>query len=355
MGILDETRFIERFQFFNGQRLFASDLQGADDFNREMRWLHNRSLHQPGIGSGFAVLGRKGDREVMIGAGYALDALGREIVLTNTITQQVPPVAGDDAGAPIYYDLAVSYPDDAALEETETREGICVTRGVVRRREVPVFCWLRLDANGQPIDARLKQDVRQGMRIILARAEVLNCQLNKDLSIAERRSALPPRLPYIVCGEETPTLWDMFILEPEMTVVPGAQSTSGTLGAFVSPIGITAKIDTSAASFQVTPCYTARFNGSRVMSRGEGESRRTFAIDAMISIRNETPTGFEIDLLLVVQSFSSFASVGMSTGMDIFFSSGGTPGQPPPNDPVFRAEFLKLFEPWHVVWMGVEG
>jgi len=42
MSILDETRFIERFQFFNGQRLFASDLQGADDFNREMRWLHNR-------------------------------------------------------------------------------------------------------------------------------------------------------------------------------------------------------------------------------------------------------------------------------------------------------------------------
>ncbi len=57
--ILDETRFVERFQFFNGQRLFASDLQGADDFNREMRWTHNRSLGQPGIGSGFAVYGKE--------------------------------------------------------------------------------------------------------------------------------------------------------------------------------------------------------------------------------------------------------------------------------------------------------
>lgn len=355
MGILDETRFIERFQFFNGQRLFASDLQGADDFNREMRWLHNRSLHQPGIGSGYAVLGRKGDREVMIGAGYALDAQGREIVLTNTISQQVPPVAGDDAGGPVWYDLAVSYPDDASLEETEMREGICVQRGVVRRREVPVFCWIRLDANRQPIDARLKRDVRTGMRIILARAEVLNCKLNRDLSIAERRSALPPRLPYIVCGEETPTAWDIFILEPDMTVVPGAQSTSGRLGAFVSPVGITAKVDTSAAAFQVTPCYTARFNGPRVMSIDDGESRTTFASDAMISIRKEEPTSFEIDLLLVVQPLVSFASAGASSGISIFFSSGGTPGVPSPSDPAFRAEFLKLFENWHVVWMGVEG
>lgn len=355
MSILDETRFIERFQFFNGQRLFASDLQGADDFNREMRWLHNRSLHQPGIGSGFAVQGKKGDREVLIGAGYALDAEGREIILTSTISQQVPPVAGDDAGAPVFYDLAVSYPDDASLEETETREGICVQRGVVRRREVPVFCWIRLDANGQPVDARLKQDVRQGMRIILARAEVLNCQLNKDLSIAERRSALPPRLPYIVCGEETPTLWDIFILEPDVTVAPGAQSTFGTLGAFISPIGITAKVDTSAAAFQVTPCYTARFNGPRVMTTGEGDNRTTFAIDGMVSIRQEEPASFEIDLLLVVQPFRPILAAGGSSGLGVFFASGDIPGGTSPSDPAFRDEFLKLFESWRVVWMGVEG
>jgi hypothetical protein len=353
MSILDETRFIERFQFFNGQRLFASDLQGADDFNREMRWLHNRSLHQAGIGSGFAVQGNKGDREVWIGAGYALDAEGREIVLTNTMSLQVPPVAGDDAGAPIFYDLAVSYPDDASLEETETREGICAQRGVVRRREVPVFCWIRLDTNGQPIDVRLKEEVRKGMRIILARAEVLNCQLNRDLSIAERRSALPPRLPHIICGEERPTAWDMYILEPEMTVGMGGQ---GDLGAFVSPVGITAKVDTSAAAFQVTPCYTARFNGPRVMTIERGESQLTFAIDAMISIRNEEPASFEIDLLLVVQPFQRFFTPGGNLATEMFFSvSGSPPGLPSPNDPFFRAAFLKLFEPWHVVWMGVEG
>lgn len=82
MAIFDETRVVERLQFFNGQRLFASDLQGIEAFNREMRWLHNQSLHQPGIGNGFTVSGQKGDRQVSIGAGYAIDARRREIVLT---------------------------------------------------------------------------------------------------------------------------------------------------------------------------------------------------------------------------------------------------------------------------------
>ncbi len=125
MGILDETSFVERTQFFNGQRLFASDLQYLEAFNRQMRWMHNKSLHQPGIGNGFNVIGEKGDREVKIMPGYAIDALGREIVLTNPHTEPVPPVSGDDEGNAVFYDLTVSYPDDVDLEEAETCQ-VCV-------------------------------------------------------------------------------------------------------------------------------------------------------------------------------------------------------------------------------------
>ncbi len=87
MSIIGETRFVERNQFFNGQRLFASDLQGVEELNRQMRWLHNQSLHQPGIGAGFAISGNKGDRQVVIQPGYAIDADGREIVLTETVIE----------------------------------------------------------------------------------------------------------------------------------------------------------------------------------------------------------------------------------------------------------------------------
>src|ERR1700682_1067119 len=98
---------LERLQFFNGQRLAATDLQSIDDLNRQMRWLHNQSLHQPGVGNGYAITGKKGDREVTIQPGYAIDSTGREIVLTQPYTQPVPPQAGDGQGGPAVFDLTL--------------------------------------------------------------------------------------------------------------------------------------------------------------------------------------------------------------------------------------------------------
>src|ERR1051325_11222587 len=99
MAQIGSTRTLERVEFFNGERLFAADLQTLEEFQREMRWLHNKSLHQPGVASGFAVAGEKGDRQVIVQPGYALDSSGREIVLTEVNhVEAVPPVADDGAG-----------------------------------------------------------------------------------------------------------------------------------------------------------------------------------------------------------------------------------------------------------------
>ena len=75
-----------------------------------MRWLHNQSLHQPGVGSGYAVAGNIGDREVTISPGYALNSLGREIILTQTRFEPIPPVADNGSGGSAFYQLTVSYP-----------------------------------------------------------------------------------------------------------------------------------------------------------------------------------------------------------------------------------------------------
>jgi hypothetical protein len=345
MSILDETRFVERFQFFNGQRLFASDLQGADDFNREMRWTHNRSLGQPGIGSGFAVYGKRNDREVVIGAGYAVDALGREAVLTSSVTLQVPPVAADEAGKPVFYDLAVSYPDDDALEETETREGICLPRGVVRRREVPVFCWIRLNDQRQPIDDRLKQDILTGMRLILARAEVFNCQLNADLTVSVRRDVRPPRLPYVVCGQESPTNWEILELSPPIDAGGNLFSSSvGLVSPFIPLVGLTATIDTSSAEFQITPVYSARIAGPRLLTIPDGDGSTQAIVEGLIDIAvaQAGPKKFTIEVVLLVQPFrQAFSATGVWQNAD-------------PNDEEIAA-FLGLFSEWTVVWMGVES
>jgi hypothetical protein len=283
MSTLDETAFVERLRFFDGQRLFAQDLQAIDTFHREMRWLHNQSLHDLGIGRGLAVTGRRDEREVRVGPGYALDALGREIVLTRDRVEQVPPVSSEDGGLSVFFDLAVSYPGDALLEEAETREGICLPRGVIRLREDPVLCWIRLkrDSAGQliPVDPRLRQEVQDGLRIVLARVEVLQCKLRQDVSLAERRSARPARQPYIACGSQPVAAWQ----ESEF---------NETL------FFLSARIDTSGAGFLTTPVYSVRLAGDRV--KVQNNQTLFQVLDFPPSVVDPQPDGFELQVMVAI-------------------------------------------------------
>lgn len=317
MGILDETAFVERLQFFDGQRLFAEDLQAVESFQREMRWLHNQSLHQPGIGNGFAVTGQRDDREVRVGPGYAIDALGREIVLTRSIVEPVPPVDAEPDGQSVFFDLVVSYPSDGQLEESETREGICLPRGVVRLREEPVMCWVRLkrdDAdNLHPTDSRLAKEIEDGLRIALARAEVQACRLRQPISTAFRRSARPARQPYIACGETTIAEWD----EVVEVISPG----ENRIGIY----GVTTTIDTSEAGFFTPPSYFVRFAFERVVV--EDLEVRSFIADGPPNIVESLTDGFKVNALVTV------SIRGDVTGSD---------------------PFTDLLKGWRAVWMGVE-
>jgi hypothetical protein len=363
MGILDETRFIERQQFFNGQRLFASDLQGLEAFNREMRWLHNRSLHQPGIGNGLAVYGQKGDRQVSIGPGYAIDSLGREIVLTEMQLEPVPPVAGEDNGTPVFYDLTVAYPDDVELEVAETRDGVCLPRGVVRLREMPILCWVRLKqddlGNLRPQSLKLTKDIQDGLKIILARIEVLNCQLNQPVSIAQRREARPGRLPYIGCGVAEPTPWRDLQLGGASSAIPTAVFAASIPGLFA----LTADIDTTTAGFLTTPCFSAHIPGPRIMTvsvpqEGTLSPVTVLVVDQMY-VQDAQPDRFSVSLL------------GLVLPLPFSQSSPNTPSNHPETpeasvadtsmnatsnpDPITEKVIASIKTTWNVVWMGVEG
>lgn len=69
----------ERVRYFDGQLLGVDDLRAEQEYHRSMRYLHNR-LHGSGVASGFDVVVDGGD--VRVGPGLAIDAAGREIVLT---------------------------------------------------------------------------------------------------------------------------------------------------------------------------------------------------------------------------------------------------------------------------------
>lgn len=326
MSLVGETRFLERLQFFNGQRLLASDLQAVEEFDREMRWLHNQSLHQPGVGIGYAVIGKKGARGITVEPGYAIDYLGREIVLTETKTLTVPPTAGNGNGEAVFYDLTVAYPDERDLEESETREGICLPRGVVRRREEPVFCWVELGPapQFQPENGDHKRDIEQGKSIHLARAEVLHCQLNKPLSDAKRRSARPLNQPYVACGSTAGEPWEVTSWQQ-------------------FGLRIQQHVDTSSAGFRTGPCYCAHVAGDRVFELPFGD----VPIDGFTSISQTTAAGFLISLLIPGPFLEMIFRPGLES-IEVSESEA-------------RKNFGEWFEEqifkngWHVEWIGIEG
>ncbi|HLJ97562.1 MAG TPA: hypothetical protein VKU02_30660 [Gemmataceae bacterium] len=325
MAVIGGTQFLERLQFFNGQRLFAGDLQALEAFNREMRWLHNQSLHQAGVGSGYAVSGAKGDREVIITPGYAIDACGREIVLTQSHVESVPPVADDGAGNSVFYDLTVSYPDDSDLPESETRDGICLPAGAVRLRETPNFCWIKLGADGQPVDPQLKLELQSSMRILLARAEIKNCQLNQPISTVQRRNARPAKQPHIACGRTDPatSAWTVWLTSDH------------------TPLGLQLAVDTSSANFKTPPCYSAHVIGDRFFPGGTGElAAPSFVLDGWVNISNPTITGFTL-LMLMPELEDSFINPAN------FFNNFTT------SSPTGLAQLQA--NGWFAVWMGVES
>jgi len=319
MGIFEQTRSLERQQFFDGQRLFASDLQNLEAFHREMRELHNKSLHQWGIGKGFATSGERGERQVTVGPGYAIDADGHEIVLVRSRLEPVPPVAGGDDGGSAFFLLTVSYPSDYDLEETEIRQGLCKTRGTVRLREEPIFCWVRLVRDGagklRPADDRLDGDVREGRKIVLARVEVRDCQI-EDVSIAQRRNARPATQPRIYCGRA----------EPVWTLVPPSND--------AMPFVLQAEIDTSEAGFLTPPCYFARLEGPRLLQvLQDGEPFELFAEGLLSVSSGASADRFSVDVQLALFPVPSFDP---------------DPEDPDPPNPG------AVFQPWSVVWMGIE-
>lgn len=320
MAILGATQFLERIQFFNGERLFASDLQALESFNREMRWLHNQSLHQAGVGSGFSVSGNVGDRQVLITPGYALDAEGEEIILTQQLTLPIPSVADNGSGGSVFYNLTVSYPQDADLKASEVRTGTCncPPEGVVKLREEPVFCWVRLNdnpSNRQPVDARLKALIQSGMFLVLAQIEVFNCQLRQPVSLAQRRDARPAKSPYIASGLA-------LAADLNWTAWGGTHTTVSGLG-FTIGFPYRATVITSEAQFQAKPTYIARLVGSRV----DNSTSPSLVMDGLINIppSGVTPYSFQIELFPVI------APLGSGDPLAI---------KPPA---------------WDVAWLGVEG
>jgi hypothetical protein len=367
MDVLQDSRFIERQQFFNGQRLFADDLQYIEAFNREMRWLHNRSLHQAGIGGGLKVYGEKGDRQVLIGPGYAIDAQGREIVLIENHAEPVPPVAGKDGrnDEAAVYDLVVSYGRSDDLDDAETRQGVCSGRDAVRKREAPVFCWVKLkqseetdDFQPDGVSDELLKEYKNRTRIVLARIKVKNCQLDERLSITERRSARADCGPNIACRHlDPPGLWTVVSDPPlerteysSLLSIPNVDT--GRFRSFAI-LWLKATIPTTVAGFRTQPCYSVSIPGPRAVAvahQVEAGTPQTYVDVIFVDSQPRVEKIHQNPQSKVYESFDVLVSVvALRPTQD-------TGANPSISDDVLKLAVAQwIVQSWSIDWMGVEA
>ena len=293
---------LERITFFPGQRLHAEDLTDVQTVDRELRWLHNRSLHTWGIGLGFGVTGPAGDSAVVIDPGYGIDCAGREIILTEKRTKPIPAVAGDQQGKPVEFFLTVEYQSDDKQAVQERRSGVCVPDGTVRLAEEPLIRW------------KTRADLREGFELVLAQVWIRNCRLNRAVSLSVRRSARPSEHPYINAGQTSTgaTPWT-------------AWSDGATF------LGVTVDVDTSAARFRVTPHYLAHIVGDRALP----VPPQTLAIPFPI-VAAATPERFTLRVILPDMS--------------------PLPYNPPQlRNAATVADTVRSTLKWSVSWIGVES
>jgi hypothetical protein len=302
---------LERPAFFDGQRLTAADLADVQTYHRELRWQHNRTMHNWGIVLGCAVAGARGESAVQVQPGYALDCIGRELILSRMAAMPIPAVAGAVGGGPATYYLTIRYAEDEDLTP-EMRTGLCGSEGAVRRPEEPLMRWRDPD-----------DGFEHGVDIVLASIQVKNCQLYTDVSAAERRDAIPAKQPYVAAGQSAAgnTAWRLWPNDD-------------------TPVGVATTVVTTSAGFQATPRYQAHILGARLFMPGSDNSRRiTIAVDGYAQVIAPSPATFELVVIL---------------------PQGAIAGNVILNPPqiVFTYEFMDTLREelaWRVVWMGVEG
>jgi hypothetical protein len=292
---------IERITFFPGQRLTADDLTDLGATNRELRWLHNRSLHPWGIGIGLEVSGEKGATSVTVQEGYAVDRLGRELVLTSVRTLPIPAVPGSSTGGAALFYLVANYVVDARQSTLETRSGVCRAGGAVRLSDEPAIEW------------RTSATLIDGIDIILCSIQVKNCVLWARVSSAPRRYIRPQHQAYIAGGQTlaSTTKWQPLI------------AGGSVLGQFV-------QVDTSAANFRSTPQYLVNVLGARA------RAVPLLIAAGVTEIHSPDRAGFTLQVL--------------------FPALAGSPGLNPPElrDAVAGPKTLNALG-WCVSWVGMES
>jgi hypothetical protein len=173
----------DRITYREGQRLTARDLQDDRDGRARLRRLHVLHLHETwGIATGFDVQA-VGPHVVAVGAGYALDAAARDLVLSASTVIPVPAVTG-----PQVFVLVATFLPDCGFPTSAGGAAVCLESPVHPRRERPAFAWQTID------------EFEPGAAVPICHVVVENKVIKGAVGTRIRRYARRLVRPYIATG-----------------------------------------------------------------------------------------------------------------------------------------------------------
>jgi hypothetical protein len=202
-------------------------------------------------------------------------------------------------------------------------------------------CWVELaPADGIGTQAALREErsaksqqlareIEAGMRIRLARAEVLNCRLNQPLSLAQRRNSQPQQQPYTFAGRTPLT----------KRILTASTEASGIL--------LRVQVDTSAANFRSPPRYFAHITGERHFTIPILEVDRSLILDGFGRIEKSDRLSLSFGLLIPRILLDQH---GVTSAEEL---KKLVEALDPDDDPANTAE--TPLKTWAVEWLGVEG
>ncbi|MGH8531327.1 MAG: hypothetical protein ACREV1_01025 [Gammaproteobacteria bacterium] len=220
----------QRLRYGQGQMLKSRDFRDQATIVAQLRWWHNRALHNAyGVREGLKVSLVEGRKFVRVTCGVAYDCYGRELILQTTL--EIPlPTTGPQT-------LLIRYRETAQFPKRSDRSAACLPGGRRGFWEQPEFVW----------KPAVRVEISDGVPL---------AQVSFDKNVpsldARARLARPLARPRVGYGATVQggTCWELWservILDRNIEEVP---------------VGMQVTIDTSAAGFTETPCYFAWLQG----------------------------------------------------------------------------------------------
>lgn len=144
MSVCDPMTEFQRFRFWQGQLLRSRDFRDQLAIEAQLRWWHNRALHNAyGVAGGFEVSSGTEPNTLTVAPGIAYDIFGRELILQKE--KNNIPIPDEESLLLIRYKETSEYPEkrwNMGLSDIENNPGLPTAE--------PVFEWKR----AQAVDAR---------------------------------------------------------------------------------------------------------------------------------------------------------------------------------------------------------